>query len=79
GSELKAQTITLGTRTRAVSAHGNVRHTIARKGAGKRAGLFGGDQPTLLVCRDFEYDPKTRTARYQENALLRSGSDEVRA
>jgi lipopolysaccharide transport protein LptA len=41
--------------------------------------MFGGEQPTLLVCRDFEYDPKTRTARYQENALLRSGSDEVRA
>jgi len=79
GSELKAQTITIGTRTRAVSAHGNVRHSIARKTSGKRTGMFGGEQATLIVCRDFEYDPKTRTARYQENALIRSGTDEVRA
>ena len=78
GSELKAQTITIGTRTRAVSAHGNVRHSIARKTSGKRPGMFGGEA-TLIVCRDFEYDPKTRTARYQENALIRSGADEVRA
>ena len=78
GSELKAQTITIGTRTRAVSAHGNVRHSIARKTGGKRTGMFGGEA-TLIVCRDFEYDPKTRTARYQENALIRSGADEVRA
>jgi lipopolysaccharide export system protein LptA len=73
GSELKAQTITLGTRTRAVSAHGNVRHSIARRTSGKRPGMFGSEQPTLFVCRDFEYEPKTRTARYQENALVRSG------
>ncbi len=79
GSELKAQTITIGTRTRAVSAHGNVRHSIARKTSGKRGGMFGGEQATLIVCRDFDYDPKTRTARYQENALIRSGTDEVRA
>jgi lipopolysaccharide transport protein LptA len=79
GSELKAQTITIGTRTRAVSAHGNVRHSIARKTGGKRSGMFGGEQATLIVCRDFDYDPKTRTARYQENALVRSGTDEVRA
>jgi len=79
GSELKAQTITLGTRTRAVSAHGNVRHSIARRTSGKRPGMFGSEQPTLFLCRDFEYEPKTRTARYQENALVRSGTDEVRA
>ncbi|MFI4944047.1 MAG: LptA/OstA family protein [Burkholderiales bacterium] len=78
GSELKAQTITIGTRSRAVSAHGNVRHSIARKTSAKRPGMFGGEA-TLIVCRDFEYDPTTRTARYQVNALVRSGTDEVRA
>jgi lipopolysaccharide transport protein LptA len=31
------------------------------------------------VCREFEYDPRARTASYRENALVRSGSDEVRA
>jgi lipopolysaccharide transport protein LptA len=31
------------------------------------------------VCREFDYDATTRTARYRENALLRSGKDEVRA
>ena len=33
----------------------------------------------MFVCREFEFDPQTRTARYRENALARSGTDEVRA
>jgi lipopolysaccharide transport protein LptA len=33
----------------------------------------------VLVCRRFEYDPTERKAWYRENALLRSGRDEVRA
>lgn len=78
GSELRGREIRIGTRTRAVTASGNVRHTVAGKGRGG-AGLFGGQEPTLLTCRDFEYDPGTRTARYRENAFVRSGSDEVRA
>jgi lipopolysaccharide export system protein LptA len=78
GSELRGREIRIGTRTRAVSASGNVRHTVAGKGKGG-AGLLRGPEPTVFVCRDFEFDPQTRTARYRENALARSGTDEVRA
>jgi lipopolysaccharide transport protein LptA len=79
GSELRGREIRIGTRTRAVSASGNVRHSLAGKGRGGRAGPFGGREPTVFLCREFEFDPQTRTARYRENALVRSGTDEVRA
>ncbi|HEY8233339.1 MAG TPA: LptA/OstA family protein [Vicinamibacteria bacterium] len=87
GSELRGREIRIGTRTRAVAASGSVRHEV--KGKGRRGGLFGGQakaapgqatqEPTVIVCREFEYDPQTRSARYRENALVRSGTDEVRA
>jgi lipopolysaccharide transport protein LptA len=79
GSELRGRRIELGTRSREVTASGNVRHTLGRKGRGDRPGLLGGEGPTVLVCREFEYDPRAGTARYRENALLRSGKDEIRA
>lgn len=41
--------------------------------------MLAGDEPTVLLCRQFDYDAATRTARYRENALLRSGLDEIRA
>jgi len=62
-----------------VAASENVRHTVTRKGKAGAPGLLGGEEPAVLLCREFEYDPATRTARYRENALLRSGRDEVRA
>jgi lipopolysaccharide transport protein LptA/LPS export ABC transporter protein LptC len=89
GSELRGREIRIGTRTRAVSASGSVRHEV--RGKGRRGGIFGvptggGAQPagkpaepTVIVCREFEYDPQARSARYRENALMRSGEDEVRA
>jgi lipopolysaccharide transport protein LptA len=79
GSELRGRRITLGTRSRGVTASQNVRHTLARRGKASRPGMLGGEEPTVIVCRDFDYDEATRTARYRENALLRSGKDEVRA
>jgi lipopolysaccharide transport protein LptA/LPS export ABC transporter protein LptC len=80
GSELRGREIRVHTRTSAVWASGNVRHTVAGKKGGGTAGLLGGGQePTTFICREFEYDPGTRTARYRENALVRSGTDEVRA
>jgi len=42
-------------------------------------GHAGREEPAVLTCRDFDYDPAARTARYRGNALLRSGRDEVRA
>ena len=80
GSDLQAKRIRLGTRTRTVAASENVRHTVTPKKKTARPGLLGGgEEPAVLVCRQFEYDPRTKTARYNENALLRSGKDEVRA
>jgi lipopolysaccharide transport protein LptA len=79
GSELRGRRIGLGTRSRNVTASENVRHTLARRGKTSRAGMLGGEEPTVLVCREFDYDAASRTARYRDNALLRSGKDEVRA
>ncbi len=79
GTELRARRIALGTRTRGVSASENVRHTLAPRARNGRAGMLGGEEPTVLLCREFDYDAATRTARYRENALLRSGKDEIRA
>jgi len=77
GSELGAETIVLGTGRSHVSADGGVRHTLARRASGE--GLLGGEEPTILVSGRFEYDPDSKTARYHESALLRSGRDEIRA
>jgi len=41
--------------------------------------MLGGEEPAVLTCRDFDYDPAARSAHYRGNALLRSGRDEVRA
>jgi LPS export ABC transporter protein LptC/lipopolysaccharide transport protein LptA len=80
GSELRAQRIELGTRTHGVSASGNVRHTISRRPAKPgAAGPLGADEPTVLLCRHFAYDSTAKTARYEENALMRAGRDEIRA
>ncbi len=79
GSDLRAKRIRLGTREQSVAASENVRHTVTPKKKSARAGLLASDEPAVLYCRDFEYDPRTKTARYKENALLRSGKDEVRA
>jgi len=79
GSELRARRISLGTRTHGVTASESVRHTLAPRARGGRPGMLGGEEPSVLLCREFDYDATTRTARYRENALLRSGKDEVRA
>ncbi|MCG6925465.1 MAG: LPS export ABC transporter periplasmic protein LptC [Acidobacteria bacterium] len=78
GSELQAQEIEVATDTRGVVAVGGVRHAI-RRGEGPEGGMLAGSEPAVLVCRRFEYDAQQRKAWYRENALLRSGRDEVRA
>lgn len=78
-SELRAGRIELETRSHAVRAHGSVRHTLER-GRGKAGNaLLGGAEPAVLASTEFDYDPVTKTARYREGAVLRSGRDEVRA
>jgi lipopolysaccharide transport protein LptA len=79
GSELQAQQIEVATDTRGIVARGGVTHSIRRGGATTEGGMLAGSEPAVLVCRRFEYDPERRKAWYRENALLRSGKDEVRA
>ncbi len=79
GSELQAQRIDLDTASRSVVAVDGVRHAIRRGTADARGGMLGGSEPTVLVCQRFEYDSAQKTAWYRENALLRTGRDEVRA
>jgi lipopolysaccharide transport protein LptA/LPS export ABC transporter protein LptC len=78
-SELLARAIDLNTKTGDVAARHDVRHvTSQRRGPGK-TGLLGNDAPVIVTARFFDYEAKTRTARYREDALLRSGRDEIRA
>jgi lipopolysaccharide transport protein LptA/LPS export ABC transporter protein LptC len=79
GSELQAQEIDVATDTRGIVAAGGVRHAIRRSREGPEGGMLAGSEPTVLVCKRFEYDPTKRKAWYRENALLRTGEDEVRA
>jgi lipopolysaccharide transport protein LptA/LPS export ABC transporter protein LptC len=79
GSDLTAQGILIGTRTGNVAANEQVRHLL--KNTGRKQGSFLGhtDEPILITSRFLEYTSKTRVARYWEGALLRTGSDEIRA
>jgi LPS export ABC transporter protein LptC/lipopolysaccharide transport protein LptA len=75
GSELKAQAIDIGTRTGDLAARHSVRHVLH-----KRPGLLGTkDEPAIMTSRFFDYAAESRTAKYREEALLRSGKDEIRA
>lgn len=80
GSELRAQTIEISEAGGDVKARQKVRHTRRASGAGgKRAFLSGQEATTVVVADALEYTAKLRRARYEGNALLRSGKDEVRS
>lgn len=79
GGELRGKQIVIGTRSRAVSASGSVRHTIPPAAKGAASSPLSGEEPTVVVCRRFDYDPTARRARYEDNAVMRSGADEIRA
>jgi lipopolysaccharide transport protein LptA len=79
GSELRGRRIQIATRSQDVTASESVRHTVGRRGGARGRGMLAGEEPTVLICREFAYDEATRTARYRENAVLRSGKDEIRA
>jgi lipopolysaccharide export system protein LptA len=76
GSQLTARGIDIATPTGNVAAKENVRHVL--RGKTRTGGLLGGDAPLQISSRYFVYDAATSTARYGENALLRSGKDEIR-
>src|SRR5262249_34664893 len=75
-SDLRADTIEIGTQTHELSARENVRHTVPIRSV---PGGQSSSGPSLFLSRFLDYDSATRTARYRENALLRSGKDELRA
>ena len=51
------------------------------KNTGRTEGSFLGSasEPILITSRFLEYTATTRLARYWEDALLRTGKDEMRA
>ena len=75
GSELVARVI--GVRTNGdITARQSVRHLLTGRSRGGAA-FMGGDS-VVATCELFQYDADSRTSRYADNALLRSGRDEVR-
>ena len=80
GSQLTAWAINLGTESGDVDARRDVRHVLRGQKAAARPGLLGGGEaPTLITCREMQYVSASKTATYKNEALLRSGKDEVRA
>jgi lipopolysaccharide export system protein LptA len=79
GSRLQAETIEIFTRTGDIRARHSVRHTLERRGE-RAATIPGSESDTSVVsARLFDYEAKSRTARYRDGALLRSGRSELRA
>jgi LPS export ABC transporter protein LptC len=75
GSELVARVI--GIRTNGdVTARQGVRHVLG--GRSKRGVGFLGGESAVATCDLFQHDAETRSTRYKDGALLRSGRDEVR-
>ncbi len=84
GSRLTAHTIVIGTKTGDIEAQGDVTHVVGRdtknKGEGKKRTPFdASDKPTVATCRHFTRENALRRTQYRQNALLRSGTDELRA
>jgi len=76
GGDLRADAIDIGTRSQNLAARENVRHLVALQRG--RPGALP-QEPSLFLARYLDYDSATKSARYRENALLRSGKDELRA
>jgi lipopolysaccharide transport protein LptA len=78
GWRLAAQAIDVFSRSGDIEARHNVRNTMrSERTEGQRGFLSGPD--AVATCRSFAYDGRSKTAHYREDALLRSGKDEVRA
>jgi LPS export ABC transporter protein LptC/lipopolysaccharide transport protein LptA len=77
GSELVARVI--GIRTNGdVTARQGVRHVLGGRSKPKPGGGLMQGEGAVATCDPFQYDADTRSSRYKDNALLRSGRDEVR-
>jgi LPS export ABC transporter protein LptC len=78
---LSAATLEMQTRTGDLAAQGGVRHVVeAQSPAAGGGGLLApGGGTTLVVAQEFAHDQAQRSTRYSGEALMRLGSDEVRA
>jgi len=80
GSRLEAAVIDVFPDTGDLRARYDLRYTVdPRAGTGGFGVFQSGGEPVQLSGLGFEYDGATRTARFFEGALLRSGKSEVRA
>jgi lipopolysaccharide export system protein LptA len=80
GSRLSAVKIDIGTESGNVDAFREVRHLLGKSAGGpRRMPLGSSEEPTLVTCGVFSFEAKTKTTRYLEGAVLRSGKDEIRA
>ncbi|HET8646319.1 MAG TPA: LptA/OstA family protein, partial [Vicinamibacteria bacterium] len=75
GSHLSARSIDIASNGD-LAAKENVRHVV--RGRTRSGGLLGGEAPLQLSSRTFAYEAASGTATYKEQALLRTGRDEVR-
>jgi lipopolysaccharide transport protein LptA len=75
-SKLFAELIRIDSETGDVHAQDAVRHVVRG-----RVGPLGADEgpPTVVNCQVFDFSAADQTARYEGDAVLRSGADEVRA
>ena len=78
-SRLTAKAIDVAVRTGDLAARQNVRHLVETKPGAPSGFLGGSTSPFLVTARLLDYTAATRTARYREEALARSGKDEIRA
>jgi lipopolysaccharide transport protein LptA len=62
-----------------VAARENVRHEMTPRGKSAPGPAASRQAPWLVTSRFLDYDAAARAGRYKENALLRSGDDEVRS
>jgi lipopolysaccharide export system protein LptA len=80
GSRLEAAVIDVFPDTGNLRARYDLRYTVEPRAGGGGFGVFqSAGEPVQLSGLGFEYDGQTRTARFFEGALLRSGKSEVRA
>jgi len=80
GSELTAKNVDIGTESGNISARGQVEHLLQREGTQRRGGLLGsGEGETRVTSRLFDYEERSKTARYRDKAVLSSGKDVVQA
>ncbi|MGE0453892.1 MAG: LptA/OstA family protein [Vicinamibacteria bacterium] len=80
GSRLEAGVIEMFPDSGNLRARYDLRYTVEPRAGAAGFGVFqSGGEPVQLSGLGFEYDGATRTARFFEGALLRSGKSEVRA